>query len=306
MSEENTGFLTDQEPKDQSQNERDQKELSQKELSQKELSQKDQEPDGQGDAPRSKLSQAVAVLQTATGEHTQEERVAIARKALEVSPECVEAWLLLAGNDAEHLDDARNYLQEAVNAGDRLFAGKREEWMGKFWEISRTRPYMQARSALGQVLWELKRYDEAVDVLEETLRLNRGDQQGIRHILLKALLDTSRYEDAAALTDAYEQEQSTLMLYGKLLTAFMIQGDSLMARSAFLAARRHNPFVLDYLLHLRTMPQKLPKQSDTGQESEAIRYCAAFGDAWESAEGALSYLRAQKKLRQDKEARRKR
>ncbi len=43
-----------------------------------------------------------------------------------------------------------------------------------------------------------------------------------------------------------------------------------------------------------------------GQESEAIRYCAAFGDAWESAEGAINYLRAQKKIRQGEEAHRKR
>ncbi len=277
MSEETTGFIAEQGQKD------------------------------QGDALRgSKLSQAIDMLQTATGERTQEERVEIARQALAISPECIEAWLLLASDDSGELEDTRNYLQEAVEAGDRLFADKKQEWTGKFWQISRTRSYMQARSALGQVLWELEQYEEAIAVLQETLRLNPGDHQGIRHILLKALLDTSRYEEAANLLNSYEQEQTTLMLYGKLLTTFMLQGDSLMARSAFLAARKQNPFVLDYLLHLRTMPQKLPKQSDAGQESEAIRFSAAFGDTWESAEGAIDYLRAQKKLRQDKESRKMR
>ena len=266
----------------------------------------DQVQKDQGDASRSKLSQAIDVLQTTTGEHTQEERVAIAQRALAISAECVEAWLLLARDDSEGYEDTRKYLQEAVNAGDRLFADKKQEWAGKFWQVPQTRPYMQARSSLGQVLWELEQYDEAIAVLQETLQLNPGDHQGIRYILLKALLDTSRYEDAASMVDIYDQEQTVLMLYGKLLTAYMLQGDSLMARSAFLAARKYNPFVLDYLLHLRMMPQKLPKQSETGQESEAIRYCAAFGDTWDNAEGAIDYLRAQKKLRQDKEARKMR
>ncbi len=252
------------------------------------------------------LTEATDLLQKAIGELDPNRRADIAKQALELSHNCIEAWLLLAQDAADNFEESKEYLREAVAAGDRLFADHREEWKGEFGTLPETRPYMQACSAYGQVLWEIGERDEAVRVFSETLELNRTDPQGIRYILLKAMLDDHRFQDAYDLIESYEEEQSTVFLYGKLLAIFALQGDSLMSRSAFLAARRHNVFVLDYLLQLRELPQTMPREATPGDESEAIRYTAVFRNSWEGVENALAYVRSQKKLRQDRETRKKR
>lgn len=249
-----------------------------------------------------KVSRALDVLQRASTEPDREQRIHLAKQALGISKECIEAWLLLAHESVADVEQAKTYLEEAVAAGDRLFASRRETWRGKFWSVPQTRSYMQARTGLGQILWDTGERERAVDVLSETLDLNVTDHQGVRYVLLKALFELGRYEDALVIVEKYPDEQSTPMLYAKLLTAYTVHGDSLLARSAFIAARKHNPYVLDYLTGLRQLPQKLPRQAKPGDESEAIRYVAVFGDVWEQAPGAIAFARAQKKLRTDKEA----
>ncbi|MCY0875523.1 MAG: hypothetical protein OWT28_04535 [Firmicutes bacterium] len=261
------------------------------------------EPKMEKDPRFEEVTRALEVLQQASVEPEREKRMAVARQALDVSKECIEAWLLLANEAAGDLDATKEYLNEAVAAGDRLFASRRETWRGKFWTVPQTRSYMQARTGLGQLLWDTGERERAVEVLTETLALNPADHQGVRFVLLKALFELERYEDAYAVVEQYPDEQSTPMLYAKLLSAYTVHGDSLLARSAFIAARKQNPHVLDYLTGLRQLPQKLPRQAKAGDESEAIRYVAVYGDVWEQAPGAIAFVRTQKKLRMDKEAR---
>jgi len=251
------------------------------------------------------VTRALDVLQGATVEPDQEKRIQIGKQALALSRECVEAWLLLAREAVGDTAETKRCLEEAVAAGDRLFATRKETWRGKFWSVPQTRPYMQARTALGQVMWDTGEREEAIQVLEDTLALNPTDHQGVRYVLLKALLELDRYEQALELVSGYAEEQSTPMLYARLLTGYAVHGDSLIARSAFIAARKYNPYVLDYLLGLRVLPQKLPRAMKPGEESEAIRYAAVFGDVWERVSGVVDFLRSQKKLRTDKESRKR-
>lgn len=252
------------------------------------------------------VGKAIDVLRTLEGAKDTEQRQHIAKEALAVSEDCVEAWMVLAQESTPELPKVKEYLQAAVDAGDRLFAEQRENWMGKFWQVPQTRPYMQARAGLAQVLWELDEKAAAIALLQETLPLNPADQPGLRYVLLKALLDEGRFEEADALLGQYSTEDSSTFAYCRLLCAFMMHGDSLLARSAFLDSKRKNAFILDYLLGLRVMPQKLPRDVKPGDESEAIRYVAVFGDAWEQAEGAIDFVRAQKKLRALKENKKRR
>ncbi len=248
-----------------------------------------------------KVGAAIDVFRRAATEEDRDRRIAIIREALEVSQDCVEAWLALAQEFGDSLEQVRDYLQEAVKAGERLFANHLDEWKGKFWNVAQTRPYMQARMGLGQVLWELGERSAAVGLLKGTIELNPMDHQNVRYVLLKAYADLKQYDDALQLIEQYSEEQSTVMAYGKLLAAFAVYGDSLMARSAFLAARKQNAHVMDYILGLRQMPQKLPKTAQAGDEAEAIRYVAVFYDDFEEVDGIDDFLRAQKKRRGKKE-----
>ncbi|KUO97085.1 hypothetical protein ATW55_12275 [Ferroacidibacillus organovorans] len=251
-----------------------------------------------------RLSKAIDKLQEIPAQSDRAGRIAVAHAALELSRECVEAWLVLAQEAGDDPEKVRSYLEEALQAGDRLFEEKRESWLGRFGQLPQTRAYMQARAALAQVLWDMGDHDRAISTLFESLELNEKDPLSMRYLLLKALQDKQDFEALDRLLKMYESDTSTTFSYARLLCAFALYGDSLPARSAFLQAKKVNPHVLDFLLGLRVMPNKLPKTLNPGDESEAIRYTAAFGDAWLDTDNAIEYLRAQKKKRTEKEAQR--
>lgn len=83
------------------------------------------------------------------------------------------------------------------------------EEVGHFWGIVRTRPYMRARFGLAQCLEALDRREEAIEHYREFVRLNAGDNQGVRHSVLAALLlagrDESGYEPAAYAPGSREE-----------------------------------------------------------------------------------------------------
>ncbi|MCY0870181.1 MAG: hypothetical protein OWT27_06290 [Firmicutes bacterium] len=254
-----------------------------------------------GAQPPSKLSEAIDLVNSAIGITDDVEMRKVAQSALELCEECVEAWLLLAQADAGDPVRVEQDLGSAVAAGDRLFAPREKELHGRYWQAPETRVYMQARVAHAQALWELDREAEAIEVLRGTLARNPEDHQGVRYMAMRALLDSGDYAGAMEVVSQYEQEGSTPILYNKLLCIFMVEGDGLLARSAFVAAKRWNPYVLDYLLGLRQLPQRLPQAIEPQGDSEAVRYAAVFGEAWAQASGAIAFLRAQKKLRADRE-----
>ena len=108
-------------------------------------------------------------------------RVALARQALAISPDCADAYLLLAEETASSIEEACELLEQGVAAGERALGPEPfEEDVGYFWGLIETRPYMRARAALAETLWALGRREEAVEHQRELLRLNPNDNQGVR------------------------------------------------------------------------------------------------------------------------------
>src|SRR5215207_11185802 len=104
--------------------------------------------------PSTPLERAQELLYEAfeTGSHRK--RVQLAKKALKVSPDCADAYVLLAEEDAGSLEEARELYQEGVEAGERALGRETfEEEAGHFWGILETRPYMRARQGLAVCLW---------------------------------------------------------------------------------------------------------------------------------------------------------
>ena len=130
-------------------------------------------------------------------------RIQLARKAIELSADCADAYVVLAelSHDPE---EARALYEQGVAAGRRalgpdVFA----EETGHFWGIVTTRPYMRARFGLAQCLEALDRLEEAIEHYRELVRLNPNDNQGVRYSLLAALLLAGLDDEAATLLDRY-------------------------------------------------------------------------------------------------------
>jgi tetratricopeptide (TPR) repeat protein len=240
---------------------------------------------------RSPLAIAQEIADLAWEAARPQEQADLARQALSVSPDCADAYVILA-NQAASRDQARQLLEEGVEAGRRAIGTKTfENVVGHFWLDQRTRPYMRARLGLAQCLWESGQRTQAVDHYAEMLRLNPADNQGIRYLLLGALVDLDRDDDAQRLLQRYEHDGSAEWAYTTALLAFRREGDSNISRSLLQAASDTNQHVPDYLVGNKSMPPAPPSYISLGGDDEAISYSAQFLRTWRSSPGAIPWLR---------------
>jgi len=238
------------------------------------------------------LSRAQDLVFDAWEAPTKRARVAIARNALELSEDCADAWTLLAEEGAKGLVDRLRYYENAVEAGKRAI-GERAfvEDVGYFWGLLETRPYMRARVGLADSLWNLGQRQEAVEHLKDMLRLNPHDNQGIRSILAAYLLFLHRLDEAEALLKDYEDEDFAQWCFDRALLLYMKNGKSSKeALSALHKALTVNPYVADYLLENRRIPNAQPEGYMLGTREEAILYTVYSSAAWRNAEGSLIWL----------------
>lgn len=217
-------------------------------------------------------------------------RVALARRALKLWPDCADAYVVLADREPD-FDRAREILALGVAAGERALGPEPfQESAGHFWGLIRTRPYMRARRGLAEALWHGGRPEEAVEHFRELLRLNPVDNQGVRYHLAHALLILRRHDELAHLLESYPEEDSVEWAYTRTLLAFRRQGDSPGSRACLTLAVRHNPFIPSMLLARDEVPPLPVLFGQRGSEWEAMSYVSSFGEAWEDTPGALVWL----------------
>jgi tetratricopeptide (TPR) repeat protein len=218
-------------------------------------------------------------------------RAGLAREALAISPNCADAYQLLAEETASSIEEACGLLEQAVAAGERaLGPDPFEEDVGHFWGLIETRPYMRARAALAETLWALGRREDAVEHQRELLRLNPNDNQGVRYRQAEWLLCLERYEELDGLFAAYEDDDAATFGYTKALAAFRREGESAQSARLLAEAREQNPHVPSYLSGRKRLPTQLPDYIGFGDASEAVDYAAGAKALWASVSGALAWL----------------
>jgi tetratricopeptide (TPR) repeat protein len=218
-------------------------------------------------------------------------RIELAKQALELSPDCADAYVLLAEEAAQDAAEARKLYEQGVTAGERALGPEVfEEDVGHFWGLIETRPYMRARLGLAQCLWFMGEKKEAIAHYTDMLRLNPNDNQGIRYLLLGCLLQEG--EDAAVekLLAEYEDDGTAAWLYSRALLVFRREGPSRSANACLKKALRQNRHVPLYFLGRKKLPKFMPEYVGWGDENEAIAYVAQFANAWLQTPGAVDWL----------------
>ena len=170
-------------------------------------------------------AKAQDVMYEAWERTTSRSRIALARKALGISPLCADAYVLLA-EEARSIEEARDFYAKGVEAGE-LALGPRgfKEYAGHFWGFLETRPYMRARAGLASTLLQLGDVDGALAHYRDMLKLNPNDNQGIRYVLTGCLLRQDNYSALKELLAAHE-DGSAFWLYTQALVAFRENGGS--------------------------------------------------------------------------------
>ena len=246
-------------------------------------------------------AQAQSMMYRAFGELDEKRRVQMAHDALAIDPDCADAFVLLAELTSSRKKRLELY-EKGIAAGDRAIG--RDAFarnVGRFWGVVETRPYMRARLGLAIVLWELARRDEAVQHLQELLRLNPNDNQSVRHTLSGYLLFLDQDEELARLLGKFD-EDSASWAYTRALLTFRREGDTIDARRLLKTARKSNTHVPDYLLGNKMPSGKQPNHYTRGAESEALVYIDHCLAGWKDTAGAVSWLWANVKPKKKDES----
>lgn len=242
--------------------------------------------------PTSSLEQAQEVIYRAWSASSRAQRIKLARQALTLSPDCADAYVLLAEENTETPAEARALYEAGMKAGERTLGKETfRELKGQFWGFHETRPYMRARYGLAQVLWHLGETQEAVTHLKDMLRLNPNDNQGVRYFLANLLLETGDDVGLGKLLVQYKDDWSANWKYTQALLAFRTEGSSERAATLLKEAIQFNPHVPAYLLGHKKLPKQMPPYISPGQESEAMDYVVDATLIWMKTEGALLWLR---------------
>lgn len=239
------------------------------------------------------LYKAQQIMYRAWEERRPTRRVQLAQKALEVSPDCADAYVLLAEEEAETPAEACEYFEKGMQAGIRALGESyfTNEYEGKFWGLLETRGYMRARAGLAECLEYLDRSNEAIMHYEALLQLNPSDNQGIRYQLMGLLLRQNMNIQAGKLLEDYKDDSTAVWAYTRALLAFRRLGPSIQADAALRRALRVNPHVSPYLNGSKPLPEELPETMGFGDENEAIDYAAEYFGNWWSTPGAVGWLK---------------
>ena len=219
-------------------------------------------------------------------------RAQLTRRALRISKDCADAYVLLAEETAKNAKEARELYEKGVEAGERALGPELfEDGEGHFWGILETRPYMRARHGLAGCMWALGEREKAIEHYTDMLRLNPNDNQGIRYLLAHALLEEGYEQALGELLKQYQDDATASWTYTRALWMFRKEGATEGANAALREALETNPFVPLYLLGQKSLPGVLPEYIGFGDESEAVTYAAESLNGWLRTPGALDWLR---------------
>lgn len=242
-------------------------------------------------AVSSQVQRAQKVIYDAWEESNPARRLALAHKALKISPDCADAYVLLAEEQASGVRQALEFYQQGAAAGKRaLGEAFFEKNAGHFWGLLETRLYMRCLDGMAGCLVGIKRELEALEIYREMLRLNPSDNQGARYHLVDLLLGLNRADELAALLREYKDDYSTVWTYTTALVQYRKNGASPAADKALRAALEQNAFAPAYLLGKKRLPNQPPSSILVGGDSEAVNYAGSHLNHWRRTPGALDWL----------------
>lgn len=238
--------------------------------------------------PATPLEQAQELIYEAW-EAGPEKRADLARRALELSDRCADAYLLMA-EAAPPGEERLELCRMAVKAGRQALAEEPSEATEDQWHRLEARPYLRARAGLARALWEAGRQRESINEYSVLMDLNPGDNLGLRYLMLPLLIEARRLPEALSLSRRWGGEPSGEWTYNLALLLFWREGRTGRAGEMLAQAVKANPAVAPYVLGLRPLPMTLPDTVSFGGEDEAVDYAWRAQRAWASVPGALDWL----------------
>ncbi|MDQ0455183.1 tetratricopeptide repeat protein [Rhizobium paknamense] len=213
------------------------------------------------------------------------EQVKLARAALNVDADAIDAYNLLGIHAGTHAESVALF-REAVRIGERLFKPVLTDPEMEWWGYLGTRPWMRAQHNLGLALMQLEDWQDAIAVFQRLLDLNPNDNQGIRYVLLQLYCRTGDFAGCRPILETYSEDGSVTFPATALLVDLATRKKIDFAKH-FQAIRDSNEYALP-MLALAAREGKWPPMPklpggyvEMGGKAEAALYLREFREAWE-------------------------
>jgi tetratricopeptide (TPR) repeat protein len=159
------------------------------------------------------------------------------------------------------------------------------------WIVLENRPFHRILYMHGLELLQNGEMEGFFAVAEDILKVNPGDNHGIRATLVNCYLRAGRNIQALAVCDSYPDDMLVEIMYGKVL-AFYNLGKEKDAASTAEDAVKTYPLVAECLLagKLKT-PKEDREYQYSGGPVEAYRYREHMRPAWKASGNALKWLK---------------
>jgi tetratricopeptide (TPR) repeat protein len=219
------------------------------------------------------------------------ERVALVKQALEIDPDCADAYNVL-GYEETDAEKRLEYFTRAVeNFKKRHDQAFFDEIAGYFWGDIETRPFMRGLQGRGKSLWDSGNHKEAIETFQYMLSLNPNDNQGVRYSLVSWLILADDFQNARKLFKTYDEE-TACMLFSKLLLDILEKKSDKVLQKSYDAAVTANKYIVPYLLKKKKIPAINPERYTLGSKEEALIYIEDLNgaDVWEGRPDALKVL----------------
>jgi tetratricopeptide (TPR) repeat protein len=216
----------------------------------------------------------------------------LARKALALDPDCIDALNVLAAVEATNPEDYVARLKTVVAKAESLLDKTvLKEHKGQLWGVLEARPYLRARLGLGTILEKSGRFKEALPHFEALLELNESDNQGVRYHFIRTGLALGNKKELTALFKRFKDDDSAIMAWADVLIRLKSKDMKGIAKTLE-TARKTNPLVEEFLTGKRRIPKK--KSTHTfytpGSEEEALTVLSFVGEAWLNDRAAMYWL----------------
>ena len=215
------------------------------------------------------------------------ERASLARQALSLDPDALDAYVILA-SCVDTFAEKTALLREAIRRGQIIWADDLARPPKHFfYGVLETRPFMRAIFNL-MLLMAKRDLDEAVSLAQKLLRLNADDNMGARYLLLAWLPVLGDWTGIEKLLKKYKDDYSAEFLYAHCLNAIR-RGEN--AEPALSLAFEYNPHIPALLLAEILPAATKASLVSTGSKEEALSYAEHHQAAWRAVPGALDWLR---------------
>ncbi|WP_195263582.1 DUF6398 domain-containing protein [Clostridium sp. 1001275B_160808_H3] len=242
------------------------------------------------------LKKANKIANEAWNQKNYKKKAKLAKEALKISEKCAEAYIILSYDNSLRINEQKALVLKALEVAQSAIGEENiDKYTGKFLDSEVTRPYYSAKYRLGNLLWSINEKLEAIKEFNDLINLDPEDRLLIRGVLLSWLITENLDDEVLNVLNKYKNDYLPSTKFSKALYLFKV-GKLEEAERALRIANASNPFVIDYIIKQKRIPKNPPELKSLGTEEDAVYYMKNAETAWDSVNGARSWVKELKNI----------